>query len=418
VAPIVVADTIVNLDTLHPSTTYEWYARAFCAEGDTSAWAGPHTFDTDCGIPDSLMAYGITDNLATLKWDETGMATQWPLMLGCTPFDSLGVEPIDVLDTIIGLDSLAPSTSYEWYVRADCGEGDFSNWAGPASFFVPGQVLPFYEDWETQSGVRKTNGLIYSGNSYLWSFKTDHQDIGRVRWGSNTHQSYQGVGALTMDGRFPGETTTNFAILSIDLSAYVSSQNLELSFWWTDHGDEEYPNNKTWIRGSDTDEWIEFYDFDPSSAPDNIYQLVEQLDIDQVLADATPTQTVSNSFQIRFGQEDTGTTPFDGISIDDITVEEIQISANESQVSIFDVTKDYSEIKVHANNGFIYIKSFGKAIEQTKEIVIYDIFGRKIVQTKIGPASMNKIAVESCSCYHFVRLFYNNQMKSFKVFVK
>ena len=134
VVPVFVSNDTLILDTLQASTSYEWYVRADCGEGDSSLWVGPASFNTACGIPDSLLAYDITDTLATLKWKETGIASQWQIRLGQLPFDTLGVEPIAVFNDTILIDSLMPSTSYEWYVRAYCGEGDSSVWVGPASF--------------------------------------------------------------------------------------------------------------------------------------------------------------------------------------------------------------------------------------------------------------------------------------------
>ncbi|MCD4732286.1 MAG: hypothetical protein K8R74_16900, partial [Bacteroidales bacterium] len=79
---------------------------------------------------------GITQTTAVLDWIENGTASNWEVewMIFGTPQGS-GT-------TITGITShpytlnppLSASTTYDWYVRADCGGGDYSDWIGPISF--------------------------------------------------------------------------------------------------------------------------------------------------------------------------------------------------------------------------------------------------------------------------------------------
>ena len=114
-----------------------------------------------------------------------------------------------------------------------------------------GITLPFTETWENNNGTRTTNGEIYSAAGYSWTFETNAPDKCRVQWGTNAFLDHDGNGALTMD-KYPSTSiaSINYSILTIDLSSYTLSTGLELSFWWADHGDEEHPNDKVWIRGS------------------------------------------------------------------------------------------------------------------------------------------------------------------------
>ena len=152
-------------------------------------------------------------------------------------------------------------------------------------------TLPFTETWENNSGTRTTNGEIYSAAGYNWTFETDAPDKCRVQWGTNAFLDHDGNGALTMD-KYPSTSVAsiNYSILTIDLSSYASSTELELSFWWADHGDEEHPNDKVWIRGSDADAWVQVYDINPKQTPDNVYQFVGGIDIDNILSTAVPSQ--------------------------------------------------------------------------------------------------------------------------------
>ena len=46
---LIATDTTTSLSGLNSNTAYDFYVRAVCAAGDTSAWAGPFNFSTSCG---------------------------------------------------------------------------------------------------------------------------------------------------------------------------------------------------------------------------------------------------------------------------------------------------------------------------------------------------------------------------------
>ncbi|WP_274476462.1 fibronectin type III domain-containing protein, partial [Mangrovimonas aestuarii] len=75
--------TTYNENTLSPSTTYEFYVQADCGAGDTSAWAGPFEFTTDCAAytPEYLQDFAT---IIPQCWDEAdnGDPTTGPTGLG------------------------------------------------------------------------------------------------------------------------------------------------------------------------------------------------------------------------------------------------------------------------------------------------------------------------------------------------
>ncbi len=275
-------------------------------------------------------------------------------------------------------------------------------------------TLPFTEDWESYKGIRHTDST-YCMSGYAWSFDTDHQGEGRTRWGTYAALDNSGTGALTMD-HLPssGDIAKNASVLTLNLSNYTSSENLELSFWWADHNDEDNPGDKVWIRGNLEDDWVEIFDLNPETTNDNEYQQVSGLDIDAVLGSASPAQTVSSTFQIRFGQEDNYSTFWDGISFDDIVVEENLFKS--SEITEKDV-KGNENISVYYSNGYIHIKSFGDAVFENKYALIYDIYGQMIANQNVPPGSVYKIKVNPCSCYMIIKIRSNSQVKVEKVLV-
>ena len=89
-----------------------------------------------CPLPNSLTATNITDTTADLGWTENGTATVWDVeivdvtaggMVTGTPTASGVTNPYTAM-------GLTQNNDYSFYVRADCGGGTFSAWAGPISF--------------------------------------------------------------------------------------------------------------------------------------------------------------------------------------------------------------------------------------------------------------------------------------------
>ncbi len=89
-----------------------------------------------CSVPNALTATMITDDAATLGWTENGTATLWDVeivdvsgggMVTGTPTASGVTNPYTAM-------GLTQNNDYAFYVRADCGGGTLSGWAGPFAF--------------------------------------------------------------------------------------------------------------------------------------------------------------------------------------------------------------------------------------------------------------------------------------------
>jgi len=105
-----------------------------------------------CPPPTSLAAFNITPVSADLRWTSGAYATQWQIEWGLQSFThGQGNFIISPNDTFT-LSSLAPSTSYKYYVRGICSPGDSSIWAGPFSFTtqcVAVTNLPYVQNFES-----------------------------------------------------------------------------------------------------------------------------------------------------------------------------------------------------------------------------------------------------------------------------
>ena len=90
-----------------------------------------------------------------------------------------------------------------------------------------------------------------------------------------------------------------------------------------DHGEESSPNDRIWIRGANTDPYVELADLTTPSTTNGAY--VDYL-VDLSAALVGASQNFSATTQLRFGQEDnfpaSSTTASDGLTFDDISIEE------------------------------------------------------------------------------------------------
>src|SRR5690606_36266520 len=112
----------------------------------------------------------ITATSADLGWISS--ATTWDIEVvtaGTTPTGT----PTDVGVTTnpYNKTGLTDDSDYEFYVRADCGGGDLSTWAGPFKFTTPciSKVAPWTEDFEN-AGVIPDCWAQGATNGKDWGF--------------------------------------------------------------------------------------------------------------------------------------------------------------------------------------------------------------------------------------------------------
>ncbi|MEP0480840.1 MAG: fibronectin type III domain-containing protein, partial [Nonlabens sp.] len=127
--------TISGLSSI---TTYDVYVTAVCVAGsDLSNPVGPVTFTTteSCPSPSNFGPVTQTANSVQFQWDANGNTSpNYEVNYGPTPFnqgDPSGTTVTSNFGTFASVDNLMSDTEYSFYVRYDCGMGDFSLWQGP-----------------------------------------------------------------------------------------------------------------------------------------------------------------------------------------------------------------------------------------------------------------------------------------------
>lgn len=133
-----------------------------------------------CLAPQSLTTTDETTSAATLNWNEMGTASLWDIVVGAPGFDpdagpfaythtySCG-EPCNTTYPIPNA-TLASGTSYQWYIRADCG-GSVSEWSTGAFFNTVCEVytVPILEAFDLVTAPAVPNcwtGLVVSSSTY------------------------------------------------------------------------------------------------------------------------------------------------------------------------------------------------------------------------------------------------------------
>jgi hypothetical protein len=370
-----------------------------------------------CETPSNLVATSVKGIEAELDWTENGSSSTWQIKLGLTGFDPASESPVTVTSNPYNWTGLSVNTTYDWYIRSDCGNGNYSGWAGPHTFTtkpcdLSPVTLPYVMNFEAPSGTA-TQDVYICGPAYYWSFETDQQGQGRARFGNQAVMSYAGSGAVTMDRKTFGGTVVNSAILTIDLSNYLSSSNVGMSFYYADHDDESNDGDKIWIRQNDDHPWIELYDLDPGNVSNDNFQMVFLEDFDDILA--ANSQAFSDYFQIRFGQEGTDPTFFGGITFDNVVVDEFI----PPQVML---TGDHGlqtgGIDVYSNNRMVCIRSHGKLAAFKKQVWIYDMFGREVLRTTLLSSSLDRLPIGQAKGYLVVKVLAGNELVVERVLIE
>lgn len=121
--------------------TYDVYLRGNCGGTDWSDWAGPISLliqggnSSSCDQPTNLRQYWSDWNF-NLLWDDVSDASYYELEYGPSGF-SLGSGTVETVNNSSFSDGVfSAGTTYDYYVRSNCGGGEWSDWLGPESFFA------------------------------------------------------------------------------------------------------------------------------------------------------------------------------------------------------------------------------------------------------------------------------------------
>ncbi len=150
----------------------------------------------------------------------------------------------------------------------------------------------------------------------------------RIRTFVNSGFARTGNRCITLDQRRDTTvTSTDSVITTFNLSNYSSTDQIWLDFYYKNHGtDFVAAGNQVWIRGNDAAAWIPAFTFPINTTDFSNYKAASSINITEVLASGG--ETISSSFQVKFGQQGftsansiyPGGDIDDGFSIDDVSL--------------------------------------------------------------------------------------------------
>ena len=161
-------------------------------------------------------------------------------------------------------------------------------------------AAPFVDDLE-EAGAATFQTTTMGAGLHRYDFESNTA-FGRLRTFVNTGMSFSGSKAFTLDAdRNVSAGNTNYLTGTYNLGGYTAASNdLRLEFQYNQHGQGSHLNNKVWIRGDDTQPWVEAYTLTGSQGDQGIYRKRGNIELSELLQEKG--QNFSSSFQIRWGQ--------------------------------------------------------------------------------------------------------------------
>jgi len=125
-----------DFTNLASGVVYEMYVQDTCAGVGSGLWIGPFSFTAEqCQSPTQLNAIEISFNSAKLTWTNNVPGLNlFSIEWGLTGFPQGVGIPVNNVQLPHVLNGLSPATTYDYYVKSNCGQNNSSAWAGPFTF--------------------------------------------------------------------------------------------------------------------------------------------------------------------------------------------------------------------------------------------------------------------------------------------
>ena len=208
--------------------------------------------------------------------------------------------------------SLAGNYEFNFFIQSSSDGSDLNNELLPISagkMDVYEEGLPFIENFNNVDffNVRGKNVPVIDGLEAA-SFLTGNLNGLFSLSGSFVDEDFEAFMGLTNE-------STSDLVFTLDLSELdVTQDHLELKASLASSSNQNKPNNRIFIRGDASSEWIELFDWINELNNDGIYEDIRVQNVSEILA--LSGQLYGETFQIRFGQEESGTLRIDDIELD------------------------------------------------------------------------------------------------------
>ncbi len=259
-----------------------------------------------CLDPTSLNATSITSNSAELSWMPGGTESSWDVEVVSAGSQPTGVPTDPGVTSPYVKTGLSSASSYDFYVRADCGTVDgFSGWAGPYTFDTACGAItaPFTETFASST---TPNCWTESGDS-AWDYSTSAAYAAAA---AGDHTAGGGTNYAWIDGSDNTDDEVSSLITpEIDLSSLV---NPLLEFYVFSDNDDHPGANPLDVEIYDGVNWV-------------LVETINTLDSSwrQYSVNIANVITVNGNIKVRFtvtGDDTEGFTFNNDVLIDDVSV--------------------------------------------------------------------------------------------------
>lgn len=212
-----------------------YYNQAIDACTPNSSYGETHDYNVNilpmptCPQVSGVTLIDVAATTAEIDWTEPGTATDYIIEWGAPGFlpgvgAELGTANVTGATDYI-MTGLTPNTTYDYYIRTDCGIDGFSYWSGPYSFTTPCvaiTTLPWNDNFETAPVGTQTFPSCWVHEKLSTAF------------GWNIHNNAYAWGdADALNG-------TNFLAVQYNANAVMWTPEFELTggetyefiFWW------------------------------------------------------------------------------------------------------------------------------------------------------------------------------------------
>lgn len=210
-----------------------------------------------CFPPTAPLAGSLTNSGATISWTAPASGTpvgyEWKVVAngagsnGTALASGTTVAPV-VTDIVTGLNA---ATTYQFYVRSDCGSGNYSQWSAAGTFSTlcnTFNTFPFNETFESASPSRLCWSNIQVSGAANWTYAAGST--------SNITAAQQG----SLNARFVSQTGVGTPVTKLVSPVFdlTSLSNPRLTFylgqpvWGADQN-----QTKVYYRISPSDPWVE-----------------------------------------------------------------------------------------------------------------------------------------------------------------
>lgn len=116
-----------------------------------------HIYNTICNNPSDIVAGSITEASANITWSAGGSEDSWEIVVQLAGTGEPTGSGTPTSDTFFDATTLNVSTTYEIYLRSNCGTDGFSVWSGPILFTTASAPAPitFTEQSISTSGTNR-----------------------------------------------------------------------------------------------------------------------------------------------------------------------------------------------------------------------------------------------------------------------